>query len=99
MRHLYTVVRRAGDGMTLYMFGPGPQGEGSSACTDGCAESWPPLRTDGEPSTGSGVGASVSAFERADGSTPVAANDWPLYYFAQDSEPGDATEEGLLDVW
>lgn len=88
-----------GDGMTLYMFDPDPQGEGSSTCTDSCAQSWPPLTTDGEPSTGSGVSASLSTFDRADGSTQVAANGWPLYYWQGDSEPGDATGQGVQGVW
>ena len=26
-------------------------------------------------------------------------NDWPLYYFAQDSAPGDVNGQGVGDVW
>jgi len=88
-----------GDGTTLYMFDPDPQGDGASECTDDCAASWPPLVTeDGVEGDGS-VTASLSTFERADGSTQVAANGWPLYYWQGDSEPGDATGQGVNDVW
>jgi len=88
------------DGMVLYMFDPDPQGEGSSACTDDCAANWPPLTVEeGAPDTDAGVSAAVSTFERADGSTQVAANGWPLYYWQGDSEAGDATGQGVGGVW
>ncbi|WP_049894179.1 hypothetical protein [Salinarchaeum sp. Harcht-Bsk1] len=84
-----------GDGTTLYMFEPDPQGEGSSTCSGDCAAAWPPLTTETNPESGDGVTASLATFERSDGSTQVAANGWPLYYFAQDSEPGDVAGQGI----
>lgn len=89
------------EGSTLYMFDPDTQGAGESACQDGCAEAWPPLTLeDGETaSTGENVAADLSTFEREDGTRQVAANGWPLYYFANDEEPGDATGQGVNDVW
>lgn len=86
-------------GLTLYMFDNDAQGSASSACTDGCASAWPPLTVEAEPTAGGDVAASLSTFERADGSTQVAANGWPLYHYASDGEPGDASGQGVGDVW
>lgn len=87
------------DGLTLYMFDNDEKGAGSSSCTDGCADAWPPLIVDGEPTPGDGVDVELSTFERADGGVQVAAAGWPLYYFASDEEPGDAKGQGSNGVW
>ena len=34
-----------------------------------------------------------------DGSEQATYNGWPLYYFAQDSAPGDVNGQGVGDVW
>jgi predicted lipoprotein with Yx(FWY)xxD motif len=86
------------DGMTLYRFDADTQGSGESACTDSCLDAWPPLTVEGDP-TASGVSAALSTFERADGTTQVAAAGWPLYYFASDSSPGETQGQGVNDVW
>lgn len=87
------------DGLTLYMFDQDAQGAGESACADGCAENWPPLTVDTDPTAGTEVEAELTTFEREDGSTQVAANGWPLYEFIGDDEPGDATGQGSQGVW
>ena len=87
------------EGMTLYMFDNDEQGAGSSACSDGCADAWPPLTADGNPTAGDGVSAELTTFQRSDGSTQIAANGWPLYYWQNDESPGDATGQGVNDVW
>ncbi|MHB9288747.1 hypothetical protein ACKVMT_17085 [Halobacteriales archaeon Cl-PHB] len=83
------------EGMTLYMFDSDTQGEGASTCSDSCANAWPPLTVDGEPTAGDGVTADLSTLERADGAMQVAANGWPLYHFASDESPGDAKGQGV----
>lgn len=87
------------EGMTLYMFDSDAKGSGASTCSGGCAQAWPPLTVEGEPSGGSAVTATLSTFEREDGTTQVAAAGWPLYYFASDSEPGDTAGQGSSGVW
>lgn len=87
------------EGLTLYMFDQDTQDSGASSCAGGCADNWPPLTVDGEPTTSADVTASLSTFEREDGTTQVAANGWPLYYFTPDEEPGDASGQGVNDVW
>ncbi len=88
-----------GDGRTLYMFDSDTQGSGASTCSGDCADAWPPLTAAGGPETGEGVTAELGSFERADGSRQITANGWPLYYFVDDEESGDATGQGVNDVW
>lgn len=86
------------DGMTLYLF---TNDEGStSSCYDSCAENWPPLLV-GDRGLVESVMTDVElgTSERDDGSTMVTAAGYPLYYFANDEEPGDATGQGVSDVW
>lgn len=87
------------DGMTLYMFDQDTQGEGASACSGDCASAWPPLTVENGSTAGTDVTAELTTFEREDGSTQVAAAGWPLYYFGNDEEPGDASGQGVNDVW
>lgn len=86
-------------GMTLYRFDSDEQGSSQSACTGGCVDAWPPLTVEDEPSVGDGVTATLSTFERDDGTTQVAADGWPLYYFASDESPGDTKGQGVNEVW
>jgi predicted lipoprotein with Yx(FWY)xxD motif len=81
--------------MTLYMFDRDSEGESASTCTGDCADAWPPLTTAGEPSAGDGVTARLATFEREGGETQVTAGGWPLYYFASDEQPGDASGQGV----
>jgi predicted lipoprotein with Yx(FWY)xxD motif len=86
------------EGMTLYLFTQ--DSEGTSACVDGCAEAWPPLVADGEPTAGDGVDAALlGTIERADGTTQVTYAGHPLYTYAADEAPGDTVGQGVGDVW
>lgn len=87
------------DGRSLYLFEQDERGAGASSCTGGCAEAWPPLTVDGSASATDAVTGEVTTFERDDGSTQVAVNGWPLYYFQSDESPGDVTGQGVNDVW
>lgn len=87
------------DELTLYMFDSDTRGDPASTCYDSCADAWPPLVVDGDPTPGEGVTAALSTFEREGEGTQVAANGWPLYYFASDESPGDANGQGVNDVW
>lgn len=87
------------DELTLYMFDADEQGADESACYDDCEANWPPLTVADEAVAGDGVEAELTTFERDDGSLQVAADGWPLYYFANDAEPDDVNGQGLNDVW
>lgn len=78
------------DGLTLYLF---EQDDGlTSACTDACADAWPPLVAEGDPVAGDGVDAAL--LEVTDGGQ-VAYDGHLLYTFSGDSAPGDANGVGI----
>lgn len=83
-----------GSGRTLYLFEADE--EGSSACSGACAEAWPPLTTQGEPTTGEGASADkLGTISRDNGNTQVTYNGHPLYYYAPDEQPGDAKGQDI----
>jgi predicted lipoprotein with Yx(FWY)xxD motif len=85
-------------GMTLYLFTTDE--EGVTNCYDQCAVNWPPLLVgDGAPVAGTGVTGALSVIDRTDGGRQVAYNDVPLYFWIRDVRPGDATGQGVGDVW
>jgi predicted lipoprotein with Yx(FWY)xxD motif len=87
-----------GKGMTLYAYTK--DGLDQSNCTGQCLKFWPPLTTQGNPSLGPGVDASlIGSATLADGSKIVTYNKMPLYYWAKDTKPGDTTGEGNQNVW
>jgi predicted lipoprotein with Yx(FWY)xxD motif len=86
-----------GQGNTLYLFTSDTQGE-ATTCTDGCAAAWPALT--GTVTAGDGVDESlIGTVANADGTEQATYNGWPLYYYAQDSGPGDTTGQGVGGVW
>ncbi|MDA1216464.1 MAG: hypothetical protein O2812_06280 [Chloroflexi bacterium] len=86
------------EGMVLYLF-TNDERE-TSNCSGGCANAWPPLITEGDASVGEGLDSNrLGTITRDDGSTQVTYNGWPLYYFARDEKPGDATGQAVNDVW
>jgi predicted lipoprotein with Yx(FWY)xxD motif len=86
------------NGMTLYIYTRDTPGK--SNCYGGCATNWPPLLTNGSPTAGTGVTASMlGTTTRADGTLQVTYNGWPLYYFINDKAAGDTTGEGVQSVW
>jgi predicted lipoprotein with Yx(FWY)xxD motif len=87
-----------GKGMTLYIYTMDTTN--TSTCYDACAAVWPPLLTDGTPTAGSGVNASMLGITtRTDGSSQVTYNGHPVYFFANDKAPGDTNGEGVQNVW
>ena len=86
------------DGMTLYIFTNDEPGV--SNCTGGCADNWPPLTLEGdEVAAGDGVTGELALIEREDGSMQVTYDGQPLYYWANDSAPGDSTGHEVGGVW
>ena len=85
-------------GMTLYVYTKDTPN--TSNCSGTCASYWPPLLTSGAPLAGSGVSAALlGTTTRADGTTQVTYNSWPLYYYASDKAAGDTTGQGTKNVW
>jgi predicted lipoprotein with Yx(FWY)xxD motif len=81
-------------GRTLYLFKA--DSGNKSACSSACATAWPPLRSGGKPTVGSGAKSSlVGTSPRSDGTAQVTYNGHPLYPFVKDHKPGDVNGQGV----
>jgi predicted lipoprotein with Yx(FWY)xxD motif len=80
-------------GRTLYLF---RRDSGArSACSGSCAVDWPPLRTTGKPTVGTGAKPAITMTEaRSDGRAQITYNGHPLYRFSGDQKPGDTNGQG-----
>jgi len=78
------------EGMTLYDFHKDKGG--TSSCYGACAAAWPPLLTEGNPQAqGAADRSMLGTTKRKDGTVQVTYNGWPLYTYAGDQKPGEAT--------
>ena len=76
-----------GRGRVLYLFARDRGGR--SSCSGACAKAWPPFLTKGAPTTLSGVNAKLlGTTRRGDGTLQVTYAKHPLYYFKEDTKPG-----------
>ena len=80
-------------GMTLYTFDKDMGG--MSACTDACAQNWPPLMAP----AGAMMEGDYKAITRSDGSMQWTYKGKPLYRWSKDTKPGDTTGDGFKDMW
>lgn len=83
-------------GMTLYTHSGDTKN--TSTCSGGCLQAWPALvvPTGAMAKGGPGVTGTFGTFVRADdGATQVTYKGLPLYYYAGDTKPGDATGDGV----
>lgn len=82
---------------TLYFFTK--DADGSSACVDGCLENWPVFYVE-NPELATGLDASdFDAIERGDGQMQTTYKGWPLYYFVNDSIPGQVNGDAVIGKW
>jgi predicted lipoprotein with Yx(FWY)xxD motif len=88
-----------GAGLTLYVFAD--DAPGVSNCTGACAELWPPflIPADTVAVAAPEIIAVVDTIIRADGTTQVAVNNQPVYYYAKDKNPGDVLGQGISGKW
>jgi predicted lipoprotein with Yx(FWY)xxD motif len=82
-------------GMTLYTFDMDVAGAGTSKCNGPCAALWPPAlaAADAKPE------GDLSVVTRDDGSKQWAYKGKPVYTYASDKKPGDATGDNVKGVW
>jgi predicted lipoprotein with Yx(FWY)xxD motif len=90
-----------GDGFSLYLFEPDHQ-SGQSHCFTPCSVEWAPLTLPSgvtRPLAGPGVDASkLKTTRRPDGTLQLVYNGWPLYTWAEDLAPGQATGQALNNL-
>jgi predicted lipoprotein with Yx(FWY)xxD motif len=81
-------------GFALYMFGPDTAT--SSKCTGSCATYWPPVKGPVTAVPGSKLRPKLlGTIKRADGTIQATYDGHPLYTYAADKSPGQATGQGL----
>lgn len=86
------------NGRTLYAF-TNDKG-GTSSCTGQCIATWPALISRKPVIAGTGTDkALLSQTNRTEGTTQATYNEWPLYYYVGDVEPGDVDGQGVDGVW
>jgi predicted lipoprotein with Yx(FWY)xxD motif len=79
-----------GAGRALYSFARDRAGR--SLCSGACAETWPPLLTAAKPHVVTGGDPMLlGTIKRADGTLQVTYDRHPLYYFVNDTKPGQIT--------
>jgi|WetSurMetagenome_2_1015567.scaffolds.fasta_scaffold144848_1 predicted lipoprotein with Yx(FWY)xxD motif len=88
------------NGMTLYYFATDIPGSGNSTCNSaGCLALWPVFNA-GTIRVSAPLSASdFSTITRADGKQQTTYKGYPLYYYINDTKPGDINGEGFLNVW
>lgn len=81
-------------GRTLYLF---EKDHGTrSACSGACTTYWPPLLAPRATTLAPGLERSLlTTIKRADGTSQVSYGGHPLYRFAGDKAPGQATGQGM----
>jgi predicted lipoprotein with Yx(FWY)xxD motif len=86
------------EGFAVYLFTK--DSNGVSACSGGCADAWPAVVAEGEPTAGDGVDAAkLGTITREDGTIQVTYNDHPLYTYAEDTAAGQTNGQGSGGVW
>ncbi len=86
-------------GRTVYFFDKDTANAGKSACSGGCAQSWPAVTTTSDSPTADGVSGSLGVITRSDGTKQVTLNGLPLYLYAGDAKAGDTAGQGVQKVW
>jgi len=87
------------NGMTLYTYAKDTAGV--SNCSGVCATNWPAYSfAANEPVfPGDSVKGQIGTIARSDGSVQLTYNKAPLYFWKNDTKPGDATGQGVGGVW
>jgi predicted lipoprotein with Yx(FWY)xxD motif len=80
-------------GQVLYMLTSDKNG--TSSCNSACLSAWPAATASGTPTAGSGVTAKLGTTASQGGGQLITANGHPLYTYAGDSGPGQATGQGI----
>ncbi|KRE81077.1 COG4315 family predicted lipoprotein [Arthrobacter sp. Soil762] len=86
-------------GMSVYFFTKDVKDSGTSACTGACLTAWPPVLTIAAKPAAEGVTGTLGTITTPDGAKQLTLNGLPLYYFAQDKNPGDVLGQGVNNVW
>lgn len=87
-------------GMTLYIFEPDKGGK--ITCSGQCLANWPPLivpTSQTKVNVTSDITGKFTLLANAEANgSQVLYNNWPLYYWVKDKQPGDTTGQNVGQV-
>ncbi|MEU8636312.1 SCO0930 family lipoprotein [Amycolatopsis sp. NPDC048633] len=87
-------------GRTLYLFTKDGKDSGKSTCDGSCAQTWPPVLAGDRITVAEDIDTGlVGQLTRADGRKQVTVGGWPVYTYAKDGAPGEATGHGAGNTW
>jgi predicted lipoprotein with Yx(FWY)xxD motif len=86
-------------GLTLYYFTQDKPGSGKSVCTGSCASAWPPLAAPVRAPAGVRLPGPLGMITRPGGLRQVTINGYPIYTYAGDKAPGQASGNGIGGAW
>jgi predicted lipoprotein with Yx(FWY)xxD motif len=84
-------------GNTLYYFAKDTPD--TSTCTGACLAKWPPFYTSSISAPSVLDPSAFSTVTRADGMNQTAFMGMPLYYYANDTKPGNTNGEKFNNLW
>ena len=88
-----------GTGWTLYFYANDVVSNRTSRCTGACLRMWPAFYVSSITLPPGLNEASFSRVNRPDGVKQLAYNGFPLYYFINDTRPGDVNGQGFRNQW
>lgn len=86
-------------GMTLYYFTTDPPGTGTSVCYNQCAVIWPIFHATTIKVSPPLNATDFGEITRTTGEKQTTYRGWPLYYFQNDTAPGETLGQGFNRVW
>jgi predicted lipoprotein with Yx(FWY)xxD motif len=86
-------------GMTVYYYSKDRPGSGTSACTGTCARQWPPVLAPVRIPAGMTLPGPLGSITLPDGKRQVTINGYPIYKYAGDKTPGQASGNGIKGEW
>jgi predicted lipoprotein with Yx(FWY)xxD motif len=86
-------------GMTVYYYSKDRPGSGTSACTGTCARQWPPVIAPVRIPAGMTLPGPLGSITLPDGKRQVTINGYPIYRYAGDKAPGQASGNGIKGKW
>jgi predicted lipoprotein with Yx(FWY)xxD motif len=96
----FGMILVSSSGRTLYRYTPDKKGV--SVCKSACLKYWPPLliKATAKPTVGSGANAKLlGTIKATHGKRQVTYGGFPLYFFAQDTKPGQTNGQGFGGKW
>ena len=88
----------AGNGFAIYLFKADTRGNARSECEGECLAAWPPVLVDGASVGDQNIRDELlGTMTRTDAMLQLTYNGWPLYFYAEDYDPGAVNGHDIND--